>query len=132
MGSMLNTSPNASSSSNANIAKAKPKASAAIALGVVAALIGGAFVAGPASAKTSIQGGQNACKAAFQSQTPAPSSLRVDANETKATGDTLIYAYKVKTAGDDKVATATCTVDRTTSAATITMEAAPATTLAAR
>lgn len=138
MGSTLTSSPNTSSSSVSSRtgrsrtgAKAKPKASTALALGVVAALLGGAF-AGPASAKTTVQGGQNACKAAFQAQTPAPSSVRMDSSQTKAWTDTLVYAFKVKAAGSDKSSTVTCTVDRNTSVATLTAEAAQPTTLATR
>lgn len=87
------------------------------------ALAAVAFVIGaPAFAKTSIQGGQNVCKAAFQAQKPAPSSLRVDSNQTKANNDVLVFAYKVKSAGDDKAAAVTCTVDRNTSTATLTAD----------
>jgi hypothetical protein len=89
-------------------------------------------IGAPAFAKTSIQGGQNACKAAFQAQTPAPASLRIDTTQTRAQSDVLVYAYRVKAAGDDKTSTVTCSVDRTTNVATLTAEATPPSTLAAR
>jgi hypothetical protein len=138
MGSKQTSSPNSPSSAivlkTDSKAKQKPTAASAptyLALGVVAVLLGGAF-AGPASAKASVQSGQNACKAAFQTQTPAPASFRLDSTQTRAQSDTLVYAYRVKAAGEDKSSTVTCTVDRNTNAVTLTAETAPPSTLAAR
>jgi hypothetical protein len=83
-----------------------------------------AFVIGaPAFAKTSIQGGQNACKAAFATQTPAPSSVRVDSNETRVSNDALTYTFRVKADGEDKTRTVTCTVDRNAGTATLAADA---------
>jgi hypothetical protein len=88
------------------------------------ALVAAACALGaPAFAKTSIQGGQNVCKAAFAAQTPAPASARVDSNETRVNNDVLVYSYKVKAAGSDKAVDATCTVDRNAGTATISMDA---------
>lgn len=88
----------------------------------LAAVVALAASAAPAFAKTSIQGGQNVCKAAFATQSPAPTSARVDSNQTRANNDVLVYVYKVKV-GDTQT-DVTCTVDRTTNTATLNPPAA--------
>jgi hypothetical protein len=81
-------------------------------------------IGAPAFAKTSIQGGQNACKAAFAAQTPAPTSMRLDSNDgIRVSNDVLIYLYAVKTPAAEKPSNVTCTVDRKTNAATLTSDA---------
>ena len=78
----------------------------------------------PAFAKTSIQGGQNACKAAFAAQTPAPTSTRLDSNDgIRVSNDALIYLYSVKTPAAEKPSSVTCTVDRKTNVATLASDA---------
>jgi hypothetical protein len=80
-------------------------------------------IGAPAFAKTSLQGGINACKAAFAAQTPAPSSARLDGNGTRVSNDQLTYVYSVKPTAADKPADVTCTVDRNTNIATLSASA---------
>ena len=77
--------------------------------------------AGPAFAKASIQGGQNACKAAFDKQTPAPASTRLLEDQTRVSNSVLVYVYRVKTGEASNAVT--CTVDRDTSTAKLTTPA---------
>jgi hypothetical protein len=81
-------------------------------------------IGAPAFAKTSVQGGQNACKAAFAAQTPAPTSIRLDsAGGIRVSNDVLVYAYTVKTPATEKPSAVTCTVDRKTNGATLSSDA---------
>ena len=71
-----------------------------------------AALASPALAKVSVQGAERMCKDAISQQQPAPKSVKVDKESTRATGGAFTYLFKVKTAEDADVKL-TCTVDRT-------------------
>ena len=87
---------------------------------LIALLITGAtLAAAPAIAGTSISKGKKVCEAAARAQTPAPKSVRVDDDKTRANDNSLIYTLKVKNA-DDTVGAVTCKVDRSTDAPTLT------------
>ena len=81
-------------------------------------ITGAALVAAPAIAVTSISKGKKVCESAARAQTPAPKSVRIDDDKTRANDNTLIYTLKVKNA-DDTVGTVTCRVDRATDAPTL-------------
>lgn len=74
-------------------------------------LLAAAFAAAPAVAKTSLTKGKQICETAAKSQEPAPKSVRVDNDQTRATDATIVYTLRVKNA-DDSSAKLTCTVDR--------------------
>jgi hypothetical protein len=81
-------------------------------------LLGAAVTAAPALAKTSLTKGRQICEAAANAQTPAPKSVRTDADATKQNDAAITYKLKVKNA-DGSSAILTCKVDRTTDAATL-------------
>jgi hypothetical protein len=70
-------------------------------------------LASPALAKISVQGAENLCKTAIGKQEPAPKSVKVDKDSTKATGEKFVYLFKLKNA-DDSAVKVLCTVDRGT------------------
>jgi len=70
-------------------------------------------LAAPAFAKISVQSGENLCKSEIAKQDPAPKSVKVDKDSTKATGAAFVFMFKVKNA-DDSSAKLLCTVDRGT------------------
>lgn len=69
-------------------------------------------LASPALAKVSVQGAEKMCKEAISKQEPAPKSVKVDKESTRATGASFTYLFKVKNADDSNVKLS-CTVDRT-------------------
>ena len=70
-------------------------------------------LASPALAKISVQGAESLCKTHISSQDPAPKSVKVDKESTRANGDAFSYLFKVKKA-DDSTVKLVCTVDRGT------------------
>jgi hypothetical protein len=74
-------------------------------------VLGAAFAAAPAVAKTSLIKGKQICEAAVKGQDPAPKSVRTDDDQTRASDATIVYTLRVKQA-DDSSAKLTCTVDR--------------------
>jgi hypothetical protein len=72
--------------------------------------------ASPAFAKASIQKGTNVCKAAIAGQTPAPTSSRLDGDQTRVSNDEIVFVFKTQNA-DKSSAKVTCTVNRDTSEA---------------
>ena len=89
-------------------------------------------LASPALAKTTIPGGEKACKAEIAKLTPAPKSARVDKEGAKATNTSFVFDVKVWNA-DNSTGKLQCTVDRETSAVTLSgaiQAAVPAATLA--
>lgn len=85
---------------------------------VAALILGAAFAAAPAVAKTSITKGKQLCEAAAKAQTPAPKSVRTDSDATRVSDASLVYTLRVKNA-DDSSAKLSCTVDRETAAPTL-------------
>jgi hypothetical protein len=85
---------------------------------VAALVLGAAFASAPAVAKTSITKGKQVCEAAAKAQTPAPKSVRTDADATRVSDASLVYTLRVKNA-DDSSAKLSCTVDRETNAPVI-------------
>ena len=81
-------------------------------------LIGAAFLAAPAVAKTSITKGKQICEAAAKAQTPAPKSVRTDGDETRSYETVAVFTLRVTNA-DDSSSKLICTVDRETAAPTI-------------
>ena len=73
-------------------------------------------LASPALAKISVQSGENLCKTEIGKQTPAPTSVKVDKEATKATSDAYVFTFKVTHDGSDVAAKVRCTVDRGTEA----------------
>ena len=74
-------------------------------------------LASPALAKISVQGAEKLCKEHISAQTPAPKSVKVDKESTKASGSSFTYMFKVKNA-DDSAAKLLCTVDRSSETVT--------------
>ena len=74
-------------------------------------VLGAAFAAAPAVAKTSVTKGKQICETAVKGQDPAPKSVRTDNDATRVSDASLIYTLRVKNA-DDSSAKLTCTVDR--------------------
>jgi hypothetical protein len=70
-------------------------------------------LASPALAKVSVQSAEKMCKDAISKQEPAPKSVKVDKESTRATGGSFTYLFKVKGA-DDATVKLNCTVDRST------------------
>ena len=70
-------------------------------------------LASPALAKISVQGAETLCKTHLSKQEPAPKSIKVDKEATRANGDTFSYLFKIKNA-DDSSAKLVCVVDRGT------------------
>src|SRR5262245_36959722 len=89
---------------------------------LAALVLGAAFAAAPAFAKTSVTKSTQLCEAAAKAQTPAPKSVRADKDQTRSSDATVTGLLKVKNA-DDSSATLSCTVDRET--ATPTLKPAP-------
>lgn len=85
---------------------------------IAACLVGAAFLAAPAVAKTSITKGKQICEAAAKAQDPAPKSVRTDGDETRSYDATVVFTLKVTNA-DDSSSKLICTVDRETAAPTI-------------
>ena len=75
-------------------------------------------LAAPALAKTSIQKGENLCKAEIAKQSPTPKAVRVNKECVKATGDTDVYTVRIKNA-DDSASKLFCTVDRISEAVSV-------------
>jgi len=85
-------------------------------------------LASPALAKTTIPGAEKACKAEIAKLSPAPKSARVDKEGAKASNASFVFDVKVWNA-DDSTGKLQCTVDRETSAVTLSgavQAAAPA------
>jgi hypothetical protein len=74
----------------------------------------------PALAKTSIQKGENLCKAEIAKLEPAPKSPRVDKEGAKASNATFVFDVKARSANGDSVKL-TCTVDRETDTASVAL-----------
>ena len=70
-------------------------------------------LAAPAFAKMSVQSAESLCKSEIGKQQPDLKSVKVDKQQTKATGASFVYTFKVKNA-DDSAAKLLCTVDRST------------------
>lgn len=85
---------------------------------VAGLILGAAFAAAPAVAKTSITKGKQICESALKSQDPAPKSVRTDSGATRVSDASLIYTVRVKNADDSSVKL-TCTVDREAATHTI-------------
>jgi hypothetical protein len=81
-------------------------------------LVGAAFAASPAIAKTSVTKGKQICEAALKAQDPAPKTVRTDGDATRVSDASIVYTVRVKNA-DDTSAKLTCTVDRKNAAHTI-------------
>lgn len=82
---------------------------------IAALVLGSAFAAAPALAKTSVTKGKQVCEAAVKAQSPAPKTVRTDRDATLVSDATLVYTLRVKNA-DDTSAKISCTIDRETSA----------------
>lgn len=65
----------------------------------------------PALAKTSIQKGENLCKAEIAKLQPTPKSVRIDKEGAKASNAAFVFDVKAR-ADDDSPVKLTCTVDR--------------------
>ncbi len=85
---------------------------------VIGLVLGAAFAAAPAVAKTSLTKGKQICEAAVKAQDPAPKSVRTDNDQTRVSDNSIIYTLRVKNA-DDSSAKLTCTVDRAAETHTI-------------
>ena len=81
-------------------------------------ILGAAFAAAPAVAKTTLTKGKQICEAALKSQEPAPKSVRTDNDQTRVSDASLVYTLRVKNA-DDSSSKLTCTVDREAATHTI-------------
>lgn len=88
-------------------------------------------LASPALAKTTLQSGEKACKTEIAKLSPAPKSARVDKEGAKATNASFVFDVKVWNA-DNSTGKLQCTVDRDTSAVTLSgaLQAAGPATLA--
>jgi hypothetical protein len=84
-------------------------------------------LASPALAKTTIQKGENLCKAELAKAEPGYKSVRVDKEGAKASNSQFVFTVKVKNA-DDSAGKLFCTVDREAETAQI----APTAGLASR
>jgi hypothetical protein len=80
---------------------------------VIGLILGAAFAAAPAVAKTSLTKGKQICEDAVKGQEPAPKSVRTDNDATRVSDASLVYTLRVKNA-DDSSSKLTCTVDRET------------------
>ena len=63
-------------------------------------ILGAAFIAAPAVAKTSITKGKQICESAVKAQEPAPKSVRTDNDATRISDASIIYTLRVKKADD--------------------------------
>jgi hypothetical protein len=80
---------------------------------------GAILLSSPAFAgKASVNSGEKLCKAELSKQTPAPKSVRVDKDITRADNVSFVFTLRVKNA-DDSNAKVLCTVDRETSAVSL-------------
>lgn len=77
------------------------------------------FAAAPAVAKTTLNKSHQLCEAAAKAQEPAPKTVRADKDQTRFTDAVVTVTLKVKNA-DDSSTVVKCTVDRETSAPTLT------------
>jgi hypothetical protein len=68
--------------------------------------------------KASVNTGEKLCKSELAKQDPAPKSVRVDKDNTKADNAFFVFSLRVKQA-DDSSTKVLCTVDRETSAVTL-------------
>lgn len=68
-------------------------------------------LASPALAKISVVSAEKMCKEHISGQSPAPKSVKVDKESTRATSGAFTYLFKVKTAEDASVKLQ-CVVDR--------------------
>ena len=75
-------------------------------------------LASPALAKTTILGGEKACKAEIAKLSPAPKSARVDKEGAKASNAGFVFDVKIWNA-DNSIGKLQCTVDRETSTASL-------------
>lgn len=73
----------------------------------------------PAFAKTTIQKGENLCKAELAKASPAYKSVRVDKEGAKASNATFVFDVRVRHA-DNSAGKVVCTVDREANTAAIT------------
>ncbi len=80
-----------------------------------------AALASPALAKTTLSKGEKLCETAAKAQTPAPKTVRTDADQTKVSDAVLTYKLKIGNA-DDTNATLICKVDRATDTPTLTLQ----------
>ena len=78
---------------------------------VAGLVLGAAFAAAPAVAKTSLTKGKQICEDAAKAKDPAPKSVRIDDDHTRASDASIVYTLRVKNA-DDSSSKLTCTVDR--------------------
>jgi hypothetical protein len=78
---------------------------------VAGLILGTAFIATPAVAKTSITKGKQICESAVKAQDPTPKSVRTDNDDTRVSDGSIVYTLRVKNA-DDSSSKLTCTVDR--------------------
>jgi hypothetical protein len=85
---------------------------------VVGLILGTAFIAAPAVAKTSITKGKQICESAVKDQDPAPKSVRTDNDDTRVSDGSIVYTLRVKNA-DDSSSKLTCRVDREAATHTI-------------
>jgi hypothetical protein len=80
---------------------------------------GAILLSSPAFAgKASINTSEKLCKAELDKQSPAPKSVRVDKDITKADNAAFVFTLRVKNA-DDSNAKVLCTVNRETSAVSL-------------
>jgi hypothetical protein len=86
---------------------------------VIAVLVTGVVLsAAPALAKTSVSKSTKICEDTAKAATPAPKSVRADADKLRSDDNTVTVSLKVKNA-DDTSAKFICTVDRETAQATL-------------
>jgi hypothetical protein len=74
----------------------------------------------PALAKTSIQKGENLCKAEIAKLDPAPKSVRVDKEGARASNATFVFDVKARDAANASIKL-NCTVDRENDTATVAL-----------
>lgn len=80
---------------------------------------GAILLSSPAFAgKASVNTGEKLCKAEIAKQEPAPKSVRVDKDITKADNAAFVFTLRTKNA-DDSAGKVLCTVDRETSAVSL-------------
>lgn len=72
-------------------------------------------LAAPAFAKMTLQSAESLCKTEIGKQQPDLKFVKVDKDQTRATGAAFVYTFKIKNA-DDTAGKLVCTVDRATDA----------------
>jgi hypothetical protein len=85
----------------------------------------------PALAKTTIQKGENLCKAELAKTSPAYKSVRVDKEGARASNDMFVFEVKVRHA-DNTTGKVSCVVDREAQTASVTPPPQTATQQAAQ